>query len=80
MWIDKHETFDVQDGHDTIEWAAKLPQSDGRVGTWGHSNASWAIWVMLHSQPPSLAAGTRFGHFDEHVGHHVWGVGDGSPT
>ena len=61
MWIDKHETFDVQDGYDTIEWAAKLPQSDGRVGTWGHSNASWAIWVMLHSQPPSLTAALASG-------------------
>ena len=61
MWVDKNETFDVEDGHDTIEWAAKLPKSDGRVGTWGHSNASWAIWVMLHSNPPSLAAALASG-------------------
>ncbi len=61
MWRDKNETFDVQDGYDTIEWAANLPQSDGRVGTWGHSNASWAIWMMLHSNPPSLAAALASG-------------------
>ena len=61
MWVDKNETFDVEDGHDIIEWAAKLPKSDGRVGTWGHSNASWAIWVMLHSNPPSLAAALASG-------------------
>ncbi len=61
MWADKNETFDVEDGHDTIEWAAKLPKSNGRVGTWGHSNASWAIWVMLHSNPPSLAAALASG-------------------
>ena len=61
MWVDKNETFDVEDGHDTIEWSAKLPKSDGRVGTWGHSNASWAIWVMLHSNPPSLAAALASG-------------------
>ena len=30
MWRDKHETTDIQDGYDTIEWAAKLPQSDGQ--------------------------------------------------
>ena len=61
MWRDKHETTDIQDGYDTIEWAAKLPQSDGRVGTWGHSNASWAIWMALHSNPPSLAAALASG-------------------
>ena len=44
------------DGYDTIEWAATLEWSDGRVGTWGHSNASWAIWMMLASQPPSLSS------------------------
>lgn len=61
MWRDKHETADIQDGYDTIEWAAKLPQSDGRVGTWGHSNASWAIWMTLHSNPPSLTAALASG-------------------
>ena len=61
MWRDKHETFDIEDGYDTIEWAAELPQSDGRVGTWGHSNASWAIWMTLHSNPPSLAAALASG-------------------
>ena len=61
MWRDKHETADIEDGYDTIEWAAKLPQSDGRVGTWGHSNASWAIWMTLHSNPPSLAAALASG-------------------
>ena len=61
MWRDKHETFDIEDGYDTIEWAAKLPQSDGRVGTWGHSNASWAIWMTLHSNPPSLVAALASG-------------------
>ena len=61
MWMDKNETFDVEDGYDTIEWAAKLPHSDGRVGTWGHSNASWAIWMTLHSNPPSLVAALASG-------------------
>ena len=56
MWRERTETHDTEDGYDTIEWAARLPWSDGRVGTWGHSNASWAIWMMLDSQPPSLAS------------------------
>ena len=56
MWRERTETHDTPDGYDTIEWAAKLEWSDGRVGTWGHSNASWAIWMMLDSQPSSLTS------------------------
>ena len=56
MWRERTDTHDTPDGYDTIEWAAKLDWSDGRVGTWGHSNASWAIWMMLDSQPPSLTS------------------------
>ncbi len=61
MFRDKSETFDVEDGYDTIQWAANLPSCDGRVGTWGHSNASWAIWMTLHSNPPNLAAALASG-------------------
>tara|TARA_Y100001960_G_C14767511_1_gene877845 strand:+ start:475 stop:2214 length:1740 start_codon:yes stop_codon:yes gene_type:complete len=56
MWRERSETHDSEDGYDTIEWAAALGWSDGRVGTWGHSNASWAIWMMLDSCPPSLTS------------------------
>jgi hypothetical protein len=61
MFRDKSETHDAEDGYDTVEWVAKLPWSDGRVGTWGHSNASWAIWMLFSTQPPSLAAGLASG-------------------
>lgn len=61
MFRDWTETHDAEDGYDTVEWAAKLPWSDGRVGTWGHSNASWAIWLLFSAQPPSLAAGLASG-------------------
>ena len=61
MWRERTETHDTPDGYDTIEWAAKLEWSDGRVGTWGHSNASWAIWMMLDSQPPSLTSALTSG-------------------
>ncbi len=61
MFRDHTETHDAEDGYDSVEWAAKLPWSDGRVGTWGHSNASWAIWLLFSSQPPSLAAGLASG-------------------
>lgn len=56
MFRDRLETFDAQDGFDAVAWAAQLPWSDGRVGTWGHSNASWAAWMLASSQPPALKA------------------------
>jgi hypothetical protein len=56
MFRDRTETFDAEDGYDTVAWAAQLPWSDGRVGTWGHSNASWATWMLASSQPPALKA------------------------
>ena len=50
------ETFDAQDGYDTVEWAAGIPGSDGQVGTWGHSYPSWCIWRLAGTQPPHLKA------------------------
>ena len=50
------ETFDTQDGYDTVEWAADLPGSNGQVGTWGHSYPSWCIWRLAGMGPPSLKA------------------------
>ena len=50
------ETKDGVDGYDTIEWAARLPGCDGRVGTWGFSDPSRCIWEMAGTTPPSLAA------------------------
>ncbi|MDA0677427.1 MAG: CocE/NonD family hydrolase, partial [Chloroflexi bacterium] len=61
MFRDWRETHDAEDGYDAVAWAANLPWSDGRVGTWGHSNASWAIWLLFSTQPPSLAAGLASG-------------------
>lgn len=56
MFRERKETFDASDGYDAAEWAAKLPWSDGRLGTWGHSNASYLAWMLASSQPPSLKA------------------------
>jgi len=49
-------TFDADDGHLAVEWAASLPTSDGQVGTWGHSYPSWCIWRMAPTRPPHLKA------------------------
>jgi putative CocE/NonD family hydrolase len=48
----KHESMD---GYDTIEWAAALPSSDGRVGMFGASyvGATQMLAAIVH--PPHLA-------------------------
>ena len=45
---------DTEDGYDTVEWAAKLPWSTGKVGTFGGSYDGWTQWVMGPARPPHL--------------------------
>ena len=47
---------DAEDGYDTVEWAAGLPWSTGRVGTFGGSYCGWTQWELAHTRPPHLAA------------------------
>ena len=47
---------DAQDGYDTVEWAARLPYSTGKVGTFGNSYVGWTQWELAHTRPPHLAA------------------------
>ena len=48
--------FERQDGYDTVEWAARLPGSSGRVGMYGSSYCGNTQWLAALEQPPSLAA------------------------
>ncbi len=48
----KNET---QDGYDTIEWAAALPYSDGRVGMFGGSYVGATQMLAAIGHPPHLA-------------------------
>ncbi len=48
----KHES---EDGFDTIEWAASLPYSDGRVGMFGGSYVGATQMLAAIAQPPHLA-------------------------
>ncbi len=50
------DTFDAADGYDTVEWAARLPGSTGKVGTYGNSYNGWTQWALAPTRPPSLAA------------------------
>ena len=47
---------DTEDGYDTIEWAASLPWSTGKVGTVGSSYDGWTQWELGHAKPPHLTA------------------------
>jgi uncharacterized protein len=47
---------DVRDGYDAIEWAAKLPGANGKVGLIGHSDEGRLAWYAAVSAPPHLAA------------------------
>jgi putative CocE/NonD family hydrolase len=47
---------DVRDGYDAVEWAARLPDANGRVGMIGHSDEGRLAWYAAVSAPPHLAA------------------------
>ena len=48
----KHET---DDGYDTVEWAAALPHSNGKVGMWGGSYVGATQMLAAIGHPPHLA-------------------------
>jgi hypothetical protein len=50
----RFETHDAEDGYDTVEWAAKLPGSNGKVGTFGASYNAFLQWRLAPLRPPSL--------------------------
>jgi putative CocE/NonD family hydrolase len=47
---------DVRDGYDAVEWAATLPNANGKVGMIGHSDEGRLAWYAAVSAPPHLAA------------------------
>jgi len=47
---------DAEDGYDTVEWAAKLPGSNHKVGTFGGSALAGQQWLLSPLRPPSLVA------------------------
>jgi len=46
----------IQDGYDAVEWAARLPHANGKVGMIGHSDEGRLVWYAAVSNPPHLAA------------------------
>ena len=48
--------YESQDGYDTVEWAAKLPYADGKVGMFGGSYVGATQMLAAISLPPHLVA------------------------
>jgi uncharacterized protein len=48
-------TNDRNDGYDSVEWAAKLPGSSGKVGMYGSSYVGATQWLAAETAPPHLA-------------------------
>ncbi|OZG26130.1 X-Pro dipeptidyl-peptidase [Williamsia sp. 1138] len=49
-------THEEQDGYDSVQWAATLPDSNGSVGMYGSSYLGNAQWMAALSRPPALKA------------------------
>lgn len=47
---------DARDGYEVIEWAARQPWANGRVGTIGDSYPGFNQWLAAAETPPSLQA------------------------
>ncbi|MDQ0252862.1 putative CocE/NonD family hydrolase [Evansella vedderi] len=47
---------EAEDGYDTVEWAARLPYSNGKVGMFGLSYYGFTQLYAAIEQPPSLKA------------------------
>jgi uncharacterized protein len=49
-------TFEMDDGYDTVRWAAALPGSNGSVGMFGASYFGNTQWMAALAKPPELKA------------------------
>ncbi|WP_020496250.1 CocE/NonD family hydrolase [Sciscionella marina] len=47
-------THDQKDGYDSVEWAARLPGSNGKVGMYGSSYVGATQWLAAETAPPHL--------------------------
>jgi uncharacterized protein len=53
-WSPMRHEYD--DGYDSVEWAARLPGSNGAVGMSGASYVGFTQWAAAFAGPPSLKA------------------------
>jgi predicted acyl esterase/ankyrin repeat protein len=55
-WDSLFLSHEAEDGYDTVEWAAKIPGSNHKVGTFGASALATEQWLLASLCPPSLVA------------------------
>jgi putative CocE/NonD family hydrolase len=48
---------EISDGNDTVDWIAKQPWSNRRVGMWGESYFGFTTWAAAVSQHSADSAG-----------------------
>lgn len=65
---------EVEDGYDAVQWAATLPGSNGRVGTFGISYDGWTMWPLAASRPPALRAISSGAVANEPQDYHLSGI------
>jgi putative CocE/NonD family hydrolase len=53
--FEKYSSYDAYDGYDTIEWAARLPYCNGKVGMFGTSYAAHTQADASKLNPPHLS-------------------------
>ena len=58
---------DIQDGYDAVEWAAKLPGANGKVGMIGHSDEGKLVWLAAVSEPAAPRGDLAHGRFPRWV-------------
>jgi putative CocE/NonD family hydrolase len=46
---------EAKDGFDVVEWLAKQPYCNGKVGMWGGSYSGYDQWATAKERPPHLA-------------------------
>jgi len=47
---------EMDDGYDTVEWAARQPWAQAKVGMYGGSYVGYTQWAAAATQPPTLKA------------------------
>jgi putative CocE/NonD family hydrolase len=68
---------EFEDGHDSVEWAAKLPGSNGNVGMFGLSYFGKTQWHAAVTQPPSLGSMAPGQTWGNHLNGVQWRGGAG---
>ncbi|MDQ0142077.1 CocE/NonD family hydrolase [Cupriavidus necator] len=63
--IDPFSAREAQDFHDCIEWAARQPWSNGKIGLAGVSYYAASQWIVAGKRPPHLAAICPFEGFTD---------------